>query len=107
MANEYLNRYQKLITGDIQTYIPYVKLPVKSTDKKYIYKLGVSRLDKMSQFYYGTPFFGWLILQANPQYGGSELSIPNNSVLNIPFPLNSSLLDYNSALDTHYYYYGR
>ncbi len=46
MANEYLNRYQKLITGDIQTYIPYVKLPVKSTDKKYIYKLGVSRLDK-------------------------------------------------------------
>jgi hypothetical protein len=27
--------------------------------------------------------------------------------LRIPFPLLSSILDYKSALDTHFYYYGK
>jgi hypothetical protein len=107
MANEYYNRYQKYLIGEQQTIVPYVKLPIKGSDKKYIYKLGVSRLDKISQLYYESPYFGWLILQANPQYGGSELNIPDNAVLTVPFPLNSSLLDYNSAVDTYFYYYGR
>jgi hypothetical protein len=107
MANEYYNRYQKYLIGEQQTIVPYVKLPIKGTDKKYIYKLGVSRLDKISQLYYGTPFFGWLILQANGLQGGSELSINDNTILTIPFPLTPSLLDYKSALDQYFYYYGK
>lgn len=107
MANQYYNRYENLIVNGVQTIIPGVKIPAKSTDKIYIYRTGISRLDKVSQTYYGTPFFGWLILQANQEYGGSEISIPDNATLKIPFPLLSSLLDYKSALDTHFYYYGR
>lgn len=107
MALQYYNRYNNLIVNGIQTVIPYVKLPPKSTDKMYIYRVGISRLDKVSQTYYGSPFFGWLILQANPEYGGSEIDIPNNTTLKIPFPLTSSLLDYKSALDTYFYYYGK
>jgi len=107
MANIYYNRYENLIVNGVQTIIPYVKIPPKSTDKVYIYRQGISRLDKISQTYYDSPFFGWLILQANPEYGGSELEIPDNSLLKIPFPLTASLLDYKSALDTHFYYYGR
>jgi hypothetical protein len=107
MANEYYNRYQKFLINGSQTVVPYVTIPAKSSDKKYIYRVGLSRLDKVSQLYYNTPYFGWLILIANGQYGVSELDIPDNAVLNIPFPLNTSLLDYNSALDKHFYYYGR
>lgn len=107
MANEYLNRYENLILGDNFTILPYVTLPAKSSDKIHIYREGVSRLDKISQTYYNTPYFGWLILQANGQYGGSEINIPDNATLRIPFPLRTSLLDYKSALDTYFYYYGK
>ena len=107
MAGQYYNRYENLIVNGEQINIPYVKIPAKSTDKIYIYRVGISRLDKISQTYYGSPYFGWLILQANPEYGGSEVDIPNNSTLKIPFPLIASLLDYKSALQTHFYYYGR
>lgn len=107
MANQYYNRYNNLIVNGIQTVIPYVKLPAKSTDKMYIYRVGISRLDKISQTYYGSPYFGWLIMQANAEYGGSEIDIPDNTTLKIPFPLTSSLLDYKSSLETYFYYYGK
>jgi hypothetical protein len=64
-------------------------------------------LDKISQQYYNSPFFGWLILQANPQYSGLETSIPDGAVLTIPFPLVASLQDYKNVLNNHLFYYGR
>ena len=66
-----------------------------------------SRLDKISQQYYGTPTFGWLILAANPIFGGIEWSIPDAAIITIPFPLVASLQDYKSQLDNHFFYYGR
>jgi len=107
MANQYYNRYENLIVNGVQTIIPGVKIPAKSTDKIYIYRTGISRLDKVSQTYYGTPFFGWLILQANPGFTGLETNIPDGAVLTIPFPLLTSLQDYKSALDNHFLYYGK
>jgi hypothetical protein len=106
MANEYYNRYQNFTVNGDQTTLPFVTIPLKTTDKKYIYRVGISRLDKVSQLYYNSPYFGWLIMQSNPQYGGSEIDIPDNAVLNIPFPLNNSLLDYKTALQQYFYYYG-
>jgi hypothetical protein len=67
----------------------------------------MSRLDKVSQQFYDSPFFGWLILASNPEFGGNEFSIPDGSILTIPFPLLASLQDYNNALQTQFYYYGR
>lgn len=107
MALEYYNRYQQFLINGTQTVVPFVKIPTKSTDKKYIYKTGMSRLDKVSQQYYDSPFFGWLILAANPEFGGNEFSIPDGSILSVPFPLLSSIQDYNNALETQFYYYGR
>lgn len=103
----YNNRYIPFVIDGRQTVVPYVTLPQKPTDKKYIYKTDRSRLDKVSQQFYGSPYFGWLILQSNPQYSGLEWNIPDGAVLNIPFPLTSSLQDYKAALDTHFFYYGR
>jgi hypothetical protein len=107
MALQYYNRYNQFLNNGQQEVVPYINLPAKSTDKNYIYKVGQSRLDKISQQNYGSPFFGWLILQANPKYSGSEWSIPDGAILTIPFPLLTSLQDYNNELKNHFFYYGR
>jgi hypothetical protein len=107
MAREYYNRYTDFLIEGVQNVVPFVNLPSKSSDKKFIYKVGESRLDKISQLNYGTPYFGWLIMMANPQFGGQEWSIPDGSILTIPFPLITSLQDYKSQLDNRFFYYGR
>lgn len=107
MANEYYNRYVNFFSNGTFTNVPFVQIPPKISDKVYIYKLGVSRLDKVSQQYYGTPYFGWLILQSNGFAGGSEVEIPDGTILKIPFPLDTSLLDYKSAVENYFYYYGK
>ena len=104
---QYYNRYKEFLINGQQTVVPFVSLPSKGTDQRYIYRVAVSRLDKISQQYYNSPFFGWLILQANPEYGGLEWNIPDNSIITIPFPLVSSLQDYQNALNNHFLYYGR
>jgi hypothetical protein len=107
MALQYYNRYGMFLQNGQQTTVPYVNLPTKTSDRKYIYRVGQSRLDKISQQYYNSPFFGWLIMQANPRYTGLESNIPDGAVLTIPFPLLTSLEEYKSALDNHFLYYGR
>lgn len=103
----YYNRYSNFLVNGEQTVVPFVKIPSKTTDVRYIYRTGKSRLDKISQEYYESPYFGWLILAANPRYGGLENNIPDNSLLFIPYPLTASLQDYNNALENYFFYYGR
>jgi hypothetical protein len=107
MAKQYYNRYNNFIINGEQTVVPYINLPSKTTDKRYIYKVGQSRLDKISQQYYDSPTFGWIIMLANPMYGGQEWQIPDGAILTIPFPLVASLQDYNNELNNHFFYYGR
>jgi hypothetical protein len=107
MALQYFNRYSDFLINGQQTVVPYITLQPKSSDKAHIYIVGQSRLDKISQQYYNTPFFGWLIMQANPQYSGLETNIPDGAVLTIPFPLVASLQDYKNNLNNHFFYYGR
>ena len=101
------NRYNDFLLNGEQTIVPYISIPSKSTDKKFIYKVSQSRLDKISFLFYGTPYFGWIIQQANPKYSGSEWSIPDGAILTIPFPLLTSLQDYNNELENYFFYYGR
>jgi hypothetical protein len=107
MAFQYYNRYTLFQVNGQQTVVPFVTLNGKPSDKVYVYKVAVSRLDKVSQEYYGTPFFGWLILQANPEFGGLENNIYDGAVLSIPYPLVTSLQDYKTTVENHFFYYGR
>jgi hypothetical protein len=107
MAYQYYNRYSDFNINGEQTIVPFVRIAQKPTDKTFIYKVGRSRLDVVSQEFYNSPFFGWLILQANPQFGGLENYIYDGAVLIIPFPLLPSLQDYKSAVSEYFYYYGR
>lgn len=102
----YYDRYD-LFRGDSKiTPVIGVTLPVKSTDKKVLYKLGQTRLDILSQSYYGSPYYGWLIMLANPQYGGLEFNIPDRTVIRIPYPFRESLESYVSAVKLNIKLYG-
>ena len=107
MALQYYNRYSDFLINGQQTVVPFVYLPKKVTDKSYVYKVGRSRLDKVSQEYYNSPYFNWLILMANPQFGGLENNIYDGAVLIIPFPLIPSLQDYKNSYENYFFYYGR
>jgi len=107
MNLKYYNRYSQFILNGEQKTVPFIKLPPKGSDNVFFYKKNISRLDKVSYQYYQTPFFGWLILAANPEFGGLENNIYDGAMLKIPYPLETSLLDYKNALETHFFYYGK
>ena len=85
----------------------FLDFPLNLADKKIIYKVAVSSLDKISQQYYDSPYFGWLILQANPSVGGLEWNIKDGQVLIVPYPLVASLQAYKKATDDYFFYYGK
>jgi hypothetical protein len=87
MAKQYYDRYQDYRFNNQVKTVPFLKIPTRSTDIFINYKSNKTRLDIVSQTYYGVPYYGWLIMMANPQYGGLEFDIPNEAVLRIPFPL--------------------
>ena len=106
MSRQYYNRYQSFIQNGEFRIVPGLEIPIKGTDKYVQFKKGKDRLDRLSDEYYGTPLFGWLILQANPTLGSLEFEIPDNSYLRIPFPLINSLQDYKSGIELYNIYYG-
>ncbi len=103
---EYFNRYEFFEDNGDFKIVPGIEIPIRSTDKYVQYKKGKDRLDKLSQEYYNTPVFGWLILQANPTAGSIEFEIPNNYTLRIPFPLINTLQEYKRAIELYNLYYG-
>jgi hypothetical protein len=106
MSRDYFDRYEFFIDDGSFRIVPGIELPIKGTDKYLQFKKGKDRLDKISQDYYGTPLFGWLILQANPLAGSVEFEIPNNFLIRIPFPLISTLQDYKRGVELYNLYYG-
>lgn len=106
MGNQYLDRYQYFENEGSFKIVPGLELPIKSTDKYIQFRRNKDRLDKLSQEYYDSPLFGWLILVANPLAGSIEYLIPDNYLLRIPYPLVPSLQDYKKAVDLYKLYYG-
>jgi len=102
----YFDRYNKFRdNGNIKP-LPGIIIPVNSTDKQAIYKLGESRLDKLSNLYYLNPYSGWLIMLANPEYGGLEFNIPDMTLLRIPFPYESAISRYTTEVTNNINLYG-
>ena len=99
MSRVYFDRYDFFIDEGSFRIVPGIELPIKGTDKYLQFKKGKDRMDKISQDYYGTPLFGWIILQANPLAGSVEFEIPNNFLIRIPFPLISTLQDYKRGVE--------
>ena len=107
MSNQYFDRYQYFEENGTFKIVPGIEIPIKTTDKYFQYKKGKDRLDKVSQEYYSTPLFGWLILLANPLAGSIEFNIPDNFLIRVPFPLIPTLQDYRRNIELYQMYYGQ
>jgi len=103
---EYFDRYKEFRTNGSVKPIPGLLLSVQSSDKQVVYKVGETRLDILSQRYYNNPYHGFLIMLANPQYGGLEFDIKDRDVIRIPFPLNNAIERYVNAVEEYKRLYG-
>lgn len=102
----YFDRYSNFRFNSKMRPVPGLKIPEQGSDKLVIYKLGETRLDKLSNSYYNSPYYGWLIMLANPQYGGLEFMIPDQSPIRIPFPFESAINRYTTAVNRYNSLYG-
>jgi hypothetical protein len=107
MSRNYFDRYQYFIDNGEFKIVPGIEIPIKSTDRYHQFIKNKDRLDKISQEFYNSPTFGWLIMMANPSIGLNEFEIKDNSIIRIPFPLLSSLQDYKRSVDLYNLYYGK
>lgn len=107
MSRQYFDRYQYFVKDGNFRIIPGIEIPIKGSDKYIQYKKGKDRLDKISQEYYGSPTFSWLILLANPLAGSVEFLIPDNFYIRVPFPLLDTLQDYKNGVESYKLYYGQ
>ena len=103
---QYFNRYEKFTTDGNVKPIPGIKIPVFTSDKSTLYKLGKTRLDILSQKYYNNPYHGYLIMLANPQYGGLEFNIKDNDVIRIPYPFETAIERYLNSVQMYKQLYG-
>ena len=101
-----IDRYSKFRINGMAKNVPFIKLKTKTTDKTEYYKLGTSRMDLISYKYYQDASYGWLIMLANPSYGGLEFNIPDGSPVIVPFPLETSITQYNSLIANYIANYG-
>ena len=103
---QYYDRYENFRdNGEVEP-IPGTPIPISSGDKQALYKSGKSRMDILSQEYYGNPYHGWLIMLSNPQWGGMEFDIPDGTPIRIPFPFTSAIERYILEVKKHKELYG-
>jgi hypothetical protein len=102
----YYDRYGSFRTNNEVKPLPGITIPVVATDKYAIYKQGISRLDKLSLLYYNNPYSGWLIMLANPEFGGLEFNIPDMTSIRVPFPFDSAVSRYITQVSNNITLYG-
>jgi hypothetical protein len=102
----YYDRYKLFRFNSEIELLPGIIVPASSSDKTVVYKKGQSRLDKISNDYYNNPYSGWLIMQANPQFGGLEFNIPDGSLIRVPYPFNEAISGYITQVSNYKQLYG-
>lgn len=103
---KYFDRYSDFRYNGKLKPLPGLYLPVQDSDKTIIYKLGQTRLDKISNKYYNNPYDGWLIMSANPQFGGLEFLIEDQSIIIVPYPYENAIARYIEEVNKHKALYG-
>ena len=98
---QYFDRYNNFKYNGKMSVLPNIKIPVEPTDKYVTYKVGSTRLDKLSNSYYNSPFYGWLIMLANPEFGGLEFLIPDQSIIRVPFPFETAIKRYTQSVNIY------
>ena len=95
---DYYDRYSRFREDGNIKIVPFLKIDEYDTDIVITFNKRTMRMDTLSYKYYGDANYGWLIMQANPQYGSMEFSIPDGVSLRIPYPLNTAKTRYENAI---------
>jgi hypothetical protein len=103
---KFFDRYKKFRENGEMKPLPGIKIPESSSDLFALYKKGQTRLDKISNSYYNNPYNGWLIMLANPEFGGLEFNIPDMTSLRVPYPLEDGIQRYIKEIEKHKTLYG-
>lgn len=96
------DRYSKFRENGAIGIVPFIRIQEKDTDIYIEYDSRNMRLDLLSYKYYYDSGYGWLIMQANPQYGSMEFLIPDKAIVRIPYPLESTLDMYEQGVDEYF-----
>lgn len=100
------SRYENFISGGKCEFVPFIPIIKQQSDYYVIFDSNKMRMDILSYQYYNTPHYGWVIMQANPEYGSLEFTIPNGASLRIPYPLENVLTAYNDDIKKYKQIYG-
>lgn len=100
------SRYDRFVSNGKCEYVPFIPIINQSSDYYVVFDSKVMRMDILSYQYYKNPNYGWVILQANPEYGSLEFSIPNGTILRIPYPIENVLNAYNEDIKKYKQIYG-
>ena len=103
---QYYDRYKPFRVESGIEPVAGIIIPQSSTDKSVVYKKGESRLDKISNDYYNNPYSGWMIMQANPQFGGLEFNIPDGALIRVPYPFDDVVSRYITQVTIYKQLYG-
>lgn len=98
---EYYDRYQSFRSDGNIEIVPFIEIERYDTDIDIVFNKSSMRMDNLSYKYYGDPNYGWLIMQANPQYGSIEFMIPNGVNFRIPYPLNTAKTRYEQGIEKY------
>lgn len=96
---EYYDRYKNFKEGNELKEVFFCEIPVSATDIYIKFDKKTMRMDTLSYKYYNDPNYGWLIMQANPHLPSMEFSIPNNSLIRIPYPITTALKGYEKSFN--------
>lgn len=100
--SEYYDRYKNFkVNGIIQPKIPFIKIDKADSDLYIVFDRNKMRMDMLAYKYYGDANLGWIILQANPEYGGYEFSIEDGVLLRIPYPKDSAINRYEASCNKY------
>lgn len=102
----YFDRYSSFRVNGTTVTLPFLPITPKDSDREILFIQGRDRTDKLSQRFYGNPYCGWLIMLANPEYGGLEFLIPSRTVLRVPYPFTESLQQYLNNIESFDKLYG-
>ena len=105
-GRQYYDRYRFFRNDGQIASTPFIPISERTTDKFIVYKLGETRLDKVSQTYYGTPYYNWLIMNANPQFGGFEFNINDGDIVRVPFPFKDAIQEFETKTEQYINQYG-
>jgi hypothetical protein len=100
------SRYNEFIKDGKFDYVPFIPILKQSSDYQVIFDSQRMRMDTLSYQYYNNPNYGWVILQANPEYGSLEFDIPNGALLRIPYPIENVLVAYKESIKKYRQIYG-